>query len=234
MPLQNYVQDIIEERRKAPLAKGVLLALSKFYRTGVSLRNHAYDQLWLKTFKSPLPVISVGNIVAGGTGKTPLIRLLLQELTPECGVALLTRGYRSQIEKSGEVVNLAASPSTPEMCGDEPFWLSSLFPKTAVWVGKNRVLSAQKAFEEGAECLLLDDGMQYRRLHRDIDIVVMDAQDLFGKNHYLPRGYLRDSRKRLFGADLIVVNHADGNFDAVCRKDRSLFERPGGRGRDGP
>ncbi len=218
MPLQTYVQDIIEKRRKAPLAKGVLLALSKFYRTGVSLRNFAYDRVWIKTFKSPLPVISVGNIVAGGTGKTPLIRLLLDALPSESNIALLSRGYRSRIEKSGEVINLAKTPSSPEVCGDEPYWLSTLFPKTSIWVGKNRVLSAQKAFEEGAKCLLLDDGMQYRTLHRDLDIVVMDAQDLFGKNHYLPRGYLRDSRRRLRFADLIVVNHANGNLEKVKQK----------------
>ena len=118
--------------RKAPLAKGVLLALSKFYRTGVSLRNFAYDRVWLQTFKSPLPVISVGNIVAGGTGKTPLIRLLLDSLPPECNIALLSRGYRSRIEKSGEVVDLAKTPSSPEVCGDEPYWLSTLFPKTLI------------------------------------------------------------------------------------------------------
>ena len=215
MPLQTYVQDIIEMRRNAPLARGGLFALSTLFKAGVALRNVGYDRAWFKVFKSPLPVISVGNIVAGGTGKTPLIRLLLQELVSECRVALLSRGYRSQIEKSGALVNLAATPSSPEECGDEPFWLSSLFPQVSIWVGKNRVLSAQKAFEEGAECLLLDDGMQHRRLHRDLDIVVMDGQDLFGKNHFLPRGYLRDSKRRLSSAGLIVVNHAGEGFEEM-------------------
>ncbi len=226
MPLQTYVQDIIEMRREAPLAKGVLYALSTLFKAGVALRNRGYDRAWFKTFKSPLPVISVGNIVAGGTGKTPLIRLLLQELVSECRVALLSRGYRSQIEKSGAVVNLAATASSPEVCGDEPFWLSSLFPKVPIWVGKNRILSAQKAFEEGAECLLLDDGMQHRRLHRDLDIVVMDGQDLFGKNHFLPRGYLRDSKRRLASAALIVVNHAGEGFEGACAQIAAYSKAP--------
>lgn len=208
MTLESYILDVMEGKRKG---RSVLHLLSTLYRSGVALRNLAYDLRVLAAKKVGVPVVSVGNIVAGGTGKTPFVKMLAEALSQTIKVAILSRGYLSEVEKSGETLCIHAE--TPvKMCGDEPFWLARELPQVSVWVGKNRCESALRALEKGASVLLLDDGMQYRDLHRDVEIVVMDGEDLFGKGYFLPRGLLRDTPKRLKRADLIVIN------DAKCHK----------------
>lgn len=204
MPMLLDVLKIIEGEKKAPIRKALLQALSQCYRAGIAVRNFAYDKELFAAAKAPVPVISIGNIVAGGTGKTPFVRLLAQELLKIGKVAILSRGYRSAIEKSGKVARLDAG-SSPEVFGDEPVFLARKLVEAMVFSGKKRVQSVKEAMAQGAEIVLLDDGMQHRKLARDIEIVMMDGQDLFGKGFYLPRGFLRDSPKRLREADFIVV-----------------------------
>lgn len=203
---------IIEGEKKAPLVQALLQGMSQCYRAGVAVRNFVYDKELLAAVKVPLPVISIGNIVAGGTGKTPFVRLLAQELMKLGSVAIVLRGYRSAIEKSGKSAQLEAS-SSPEVFGDEAVFLARKLAKTLVYVGKKRVQSVKQAASQGAEIILLDDGMQHRQLARDLEIVVMDGEDLFGKGFYLPRGFLRDSPRRLSEADFIVVNVAKQETD---------------------
>lgn len=204
MNLEAFVLDIMDGKRPG---RSFLQGLSLLYRSGVRLRNFAYDQSVLKAIKASAVVVSIGNIVAGGTGKTPLVRRLAAELSSDSKVAILSRGYRSEVEKTGEIVQIEFEEKV-ERCGDEPFWLASKLPEASVWVGKNRCLSAELAVGAGAKILILDDGMQYRKLVRDVEIVVMDGEDLFGKGYFLPRGLLRDSPMRLKKTDLIVVNGA--------------------------
>lgn len=204
MDLKNYVRDIIEGRRRG---RSVLRALSYFYRVGVALHNAIYDRGWVRPLKVSIPVISVGNIVVGGTGKTPLVRLLAKQLLEKKKVAVLSRGYKSQAETSLEP--LLVTQETPvEKCGDEPFWLFQKLPLLDIWIAKDRRLSAKKAIEKGAEVIILDDGLQSRELERNKEIIVMHGNDLFGRGFFLPRGFLRDTPRRLKTADLIVVNHA--------------------------
>jgi len=199
--LKSYVLDIMEGRRSG---KSLLRALSYLYRAGVALRNGAYDLGLFKAHDAGLPVISVGNIIAGGTGKTPFVKFLAQELSKHLKVAIVSRGYRSKIENTGRVLQV-----TPEMdaalCGDEPYWLARVLPQVQMWVGKNRVLSARCAKEKGANLILMDDGMQHRKLRRDIEIALIDGEDPWGKGFFLPRGLLRDSPERLKNADCIIV-----------------------------
>jgi tetraacyldisaccharide 4'-kinase len=173
---------------------------------GIKLRNKAYDCGLFKVEGASLPVISIGNIAAGGTGKTPLTFLLAKELSKKNKIAILSRGYRSQLEhaKISREVTLEMDAS---LAGDEPLWFKRNLPDVAVYIGKNRLSSASLAAGQKREILLLDDGMQYRRLKKDVEIVLLDANDLFGKNSFLPRGYLRDDPKRLKAADLIVLTH---------------------------
>lgn len=206
MALESYIIDMIEGRRRG---KKILSAAGCLYGWGMNLRNFGYDKKWLKSFSVPIPVVSIGNIVSGGTGKTPLVRKLAEELLIKHKVAILTRGYRSKIERSRRIVNICKGCGPlvlQEECGDEPYWLAKHLPKAHIWVGSDRAKAAHQAHLQGAEIILLDDGMQHRRLERDIEIVVMDAQDLFGKGCYLPGGYLRDNPERLRAADLIVIN----------------------------
>ena len=211
MYLEMLVTDVIEGRREAKWLKGLLLALSGLFEAGVKLRHFAFDQKWLKEKKVSVPVVSVGNIIAGGTGKTALIKKLGKDLSPKGKVSILSRGYRSEVEKSGGSLHLMErSRVTPEVCGDEAYLLFKALPGVHFFIGKNRALGAERAVYHDAELILLDDGMQYRSLHRDLEIVMLHGDDLYGKGHFLPRGYLRDSPKRLAHADAIFVHHIKG------------------------
>lgn len=205
---QSYIVDLIEGRRKGNLVKGALLAMSGLFEMGVKLRNFAFDHHWLKEKRVGIPVISIGNIIAGGTGKTAFIQRLARDLEKKGKISILSRGYRSEIEKVGGSLHLIEqSRITPDVCGDEAYLLFKSLPQAAVFVGKDRVLNAQRAVYHEADVILLDDGMQYRSLHRDLEIVMLHGNDMYGKGFFLPRGYLRDSPKRLKSADVVVVNH---------------------------
>ena len=187
---------------------GLLWGLSRLYGAGVSLRHALYDRGWFKQERVEAPVISVGNIACGGAGKTPLVKMLSEKLSKTKRVAIVTRGYRSEAEKQQGGLRICYDDlPLPEVCGDEPYLLAKALPGVPLFVGRDRVLSAKKAIMEGAEVLLLDDGMQHRRIHRDLELVVLDGHDLFGQGHLLPRGRLRDPLYRLKEADAFFVNH---------------------------
>jgi tetraacyldisaccharide 4'-kinase len=212
MPLMQYFLDVIAERRPSPaFVRGGLTALSYLFRAGVELRHLAYEKRWLPAVKLQAPVISVGNIVVGGTGKTPVVQKLVRELQGLCKTAILSRGFRSRVERSGKVVKVAGGGQAmydPRICGDEPFCLGQE-TLADVWVGRDRVECGRRAIQEGAECLILDDGMQHRRLARDVELIVVDGKDPFSQGRFLPRGRLRDVPSRLIAADLIIANHLD-------------------------
>lgn len=160
--------------------------LSMGYALAVWVRNFLYDRKWLAITRVPATVISVGNIVAGGSGKTPLV-LLLAKMFPQKNIAILSRGYGGM--------------------ADEAQIFARRLPHAKVYVGKNRVLLAKQAVKEGAEIVLLDDGFQYRRLHRDFDLVLLAEG-----RHFLPWGFLRDHPKRLKKADLLIGPSAEVEF----------------------
>lgn len=210
MSFELFVLSVIEGRRKAPLLRLLFAFFGILYGCIICVRNFLYDRLWLKVYRVPVRVVSIGNIVCGGTGKTPFLCMLTMLLKKKMPTAILTRGYRSPIEKSGQSVQISDEDNIfypSQECGDEPYLLAS---KTgcSVFVGKNRVKSALMAIDKGYKILLLDDGMQHRRLHRDSQVVVLDGNDPWGRGAYVPRGLLRDSPRRLCSADLIVVGNA--------------------------
>lgn len=199
--LETRIIDIIEGKRKAPITKALLTVMGQCYRFGSFMRHTLYDWV-IPTTKLPIPVISVGNIVAGGSGKTPFVAYLAKALAQK-KVAIATRGYRRKNRKTVVV----KEKTTAAEAGDEPLMLARQLTEATVIVDRAREFSGFLAKEMyGAEILILDDGMQYRPLEKDLEIVVMHADDLFGKDHFLPRGYLRDSPKRLKTAHLIIVN----------------------------
>jgi tetraacyldisaccharide 4'-kinase len=212
MLLKQFVLDVINERRKGKL---FLHLLSHLYRSGVLLRNFAYDHRILKSKDAGIPVISVGNIVAGGSGKTPFVKFIANELLKNFHVAILSRGYQST--SKNENFQVTAKSKVSE-CGDEPFWLAQQLPKAQIWVGKDRFVSAQKAKKQGAQLIILDDGMQHRQLKRDFEIVVVDGTDPWGRGFFLPRGLLRDAPSRLKTADLIVVTEPRQGIEEELNK----------------
>ncbi|MBF8263009.1 MAG: Tetraacyldisaccharide 4'-kinase [Parachlamydiales bacterium] len=169
-----------------------LRLISLGWLSAARIRNWLYDRGFLPARRLPSLVISVGNIVAGGSGKTPLVHLLAQSLQPLGPIAILSRGYQSK------------RSSLP--LGDELTMLSRRLPLILPYAGKDRVASGEKAIQGGARILLLDDGFQYRRLRRDFDFVIVDAANPFGYGAFLPCGLLRDSPSRLRQADAVFVN----------------------------
>jgi tetraacyldisaccharide 4'-kinase len=230
MILKKLILDVITGRRSSPVIGSFLYALSFLWRMGVHLRHWAYDTRLLKSERAQVPTFSIGNIVAGGTGKTPLVHLLAHALGEAGAVAILSRGFQSQLEKEGRSVQISkgAGPLYPAaVCGDEPFFLARE-TRAAVWVGADRRMSARLAHADGANCLILDDGMQHRRLSRDMEIVVVDGNAPFGNGRLLPAGLLRDLPERLRGADLIVANHITGlaHYEEIKKKLSVYTEAP--------
>lgn len=138
-----------------------------------SLRHKCYDVGIFRTYKVAVPVISVGNIAVGGTGKTPLVILLGKTFSTH-RVAILSRGYGG---------------------GDETKVIQRHLPQAMLYEDADRVRAAKKAIAEGAQLLILDDGFQHRRLHRDFDLVIVRPQDFRGR--CLPAGQLRENPRRL-------------------------------------
>ncbi len=224
MYLETYVTDIIEGKRKAFWAKGILYILSCMMKLGVKVRHFAFDCALVKEKKVGVPVVSIGNIVAGGTGKTALVEKLGKELAAKGKLAILSRGYRGKLEhKTAELHLLDSSFITPKWCGDEPYLLLKALPEAALFVGKNRVANAERAAYQSTDLILLDDGMQYRQLHRDLEIVMLNAANLYGKGFFLPRGYLRDFPERLERADYLFA-HGLVDVDHYHRVKKKLIQ----------
>lgn len=212
--MECYFKAIISGKRRGLcpwLIKSFLLPLSWIYRLFSAIRNWFYDKGWMRCYVPPIPlVISVGNIVAGGTGKTPATLMLAAEFYEKFSLAILSRGYRSKAENLDAPVVLCEGigPIFPaSYCGDEPYMYAMRYPKSHVIVGSNRKKAARMAFKAGAQVILLDDALQHRRLARDFDVIVVDLNDPFGQNHFLPRGYLREEVHALKRAHCVLLNH---------------------------
>lgn len=211
MSVESYILRL--QKEKAPgvggtLILGMLSALETLYRRGVISRRQK-EMAGAETVS--IPVISVGNMTAGGTGKTPCI-IRLTGMLKQSGhrPAVLTRGYRGKLEKNGGIVSDWDQVLLPaEEAGDEPYMMAVKMPHVPVLVGKDRNASAEKAIAMGADVLLLDDGFQYWRLNRDLDIVLIDCTNPFGAGHLLPRGLLREPLDCMKRADVFVLTKSD-------------------------
>lgn len=190
-----------------------LRGLSLGYAGLTRSRAAWYERGTLRRYRPPCAVISVGNLSAGGTGKTPLV-LWLARLLGRAGYwpAVLTRGYRGGAERTGGVVSDGRSIlMDATQAGDEPWLLARSLPGVPVLVGRNRIASAHRAVAEfGADVLLLDDGFQHLRLERDLDLVLMDAANPLGNGRVLPAGLLREPPSALRRADAVILTRADG------------------------
>jgi tetraacyldisaccharide 4'-kinase len=195
-----------------PPSGGLAAALSplgRLYLRAALLRNRLYDRGTFASHAAGAPVVSVGNLVAGGTGKTPLTAWLAARFL-ERGrrVALVSRGYGGRRSEEVTVVwQDGKLLSDAEAAGDEPVLLGRLVPGAAVVVGADRVRAARHAVGTlGADLLLLDDGFQHRRLARDCDVLLLAAADPFGGGRGLPAGLLRESpAEALARAHLLVL-----------------------------
>jgi tetraacyldisaccharide 4'-kinase len=206
--IHRAVQDVWN--KKEPGYSPLELALrgaSYLYGASVKMRNYLYDRKILPQKTLPCKVISVGNIVVGGTGKTPMV-IYLANLLREKGFrpAVLSRGYMG---KSKAPVNIVSDGRRlfmkPEDCGDEPVLISQATKGIPVLTGPKRFLTGQIALEKfGVNVLILDDGFQHRQLTRDVDIVLLKREEPWGNGRLLPAGQLRESSLSLKRPDMIV------------------------------
>ncbi|MBI5346820.1 MAG: tetraacyldisaccharide 4'-kinase [Chlamydiae bacterium] len=221
-----YIQNGIEQDRLPFFLKGLLYFLSFFWAVSSQIKNFLYDR---KVFKSKkiekICVISVGNIVVGGSGKTPFTILLTKKLLNQNRV-IISRGYQSKSEQKSLVATDFTKTSAEEI-GDEPFLLLKQL-KVPLIVGKDRLASLEIAKSLKAKVAILDDGMQYRRVYKDFEIVILNALDLFGKNNFLPRGFLREGPKNLKRASLIVINNVrnEEHFTELKKEVDRFFKGP--------
>ena len=195
-------------------AKVALAPLGALYGAAVRARSGGYQKGFLKSHKVSVPVISVGNITVGGTGKTPLVQWLAERLFDggrrSC---IISRGYRRENAKQQTVVSDGDQIlSDVAQSGDEAMMLALvLLGKSAVVCNADRVSAAQWVIESlASDVVLLDDGFQHRRLARDLDIVTIDATNAFGNGRLLPAGTLREPITSLRRADCIVLTRTSG------------------------
>lgn len=159
-----------------------------------------------------VPVISVGNLSLGGTGKTPAVQWLARSLEADLvggKIGIVARGYRGSardvaVVSDGQHVLLDAA-----VAGDEPVLHAKALPAAVVTIGRDRVAAARRAIESGARLLILDDAFSYWSIARDFDLVLLDARRPFDNGHLLPRGRLREETAQLKRADAIVLTRAD-------------------------
>ncbi len=189
------------------LMLALLIPLSLPYSLVQRLRAGLYRTGLLKTRRLPRPVISVGNITVGGTGKTPVTALIARLLLERrAKVAVLSRGYGGRMEGQVAVVSDGRKILlTAEECGDEPYLLASTVPGLMVVMGSDRYKAGILAMERlSPDIFLLDDGFQHLRLHRDLDILLLDCATPFGNGWTLPAGMLREPVNAAQRADLVI------------------------------
>lgn len=239
--IETFAIDVILERRygkRAEILRWILKGLSHVYRGIVQLRLALYRGRIYREHALGAPVVSVGNITVGGTGKTPVVELLARELTAGGRkVAILSRGYKSVPKplavRLWEKITRRKNVFTPRIvsdgqallldsrtAGDEPFMLANNLRGVVVLVDRDRVKSGLYALENfGADVLLLDDGFQYVRLEHRIEIALIDRQAPFGNGHLLPRGTLREPPANLRRATHILLTKCTGadNSELIAR-----------------
>jgi tetraacyldisaccharide 4'-kinase len=239
--LEHYLVRIIQQPdadkdQPAPIRVllSVLYAFSCLFRLVVAVRYWFYDFGLLRRFPLGCQVISIGNVTAGGTGKTPVTEKFARELTAAGRkVAILSRGYRRKeapwwkrmftqviepplVVSDGRHVLLDSAVG-----GDEPYMLASNLPGVCVLVDRNRVKAGRWAVKRfGCDTLILDDGFQYQRLKHSLEVVLVDKTNPFGNGHMLPRGVLREPARHIERADVIFLTKSDGDSAEVIEEIR--------------
>lgn len=213
--------------------QGILFDLLKFcsyfYGFGSRLKNFLYDKKIIKPKKVDAFVISVGNMTTGGVGKTPVVSEIAKYLISQGRkVAIVSRGYGGHL--SNRSINMISDGAMIYFdavdAGDEPYWLAENTPGCYVFTCRNRYMASKHAVEKfGVEIIILDDGFQHRKLHRDLDIVLMDSVKGFGNECLLPAGPLREGPEALERIDKFVVVSKNTNHEVAQKVARIMQKR---------
>lgn len=192
------------------LLRKILFPFAILYGFITSIRNFLYDKGILKSYAFDVPIIAVGNLSVGGTGKTPQIEYLIRLLSPKYKVATLSRGYKRQ--SKGFV--LADSNSNAEILGDEPFQFYTKFDNIQVAVDTDRKNGIEQLLSqsEKPDVILLDDAFQHRKINAGFYILLTSYGDLYSDDYMLPTGNLRESRRGAKRANMIIVTKCPANL----------------------
>ena len=194
----------------------LLFPFAVLYGCITSVRNFLFDRGMLKSVTFDVPVIAVGNLSTGGTGKTPQIEYLIRLLSPNYKVAVLSRGYK----RKSKGFFLADEHSTVALLGDEPFQMHLKFPNVQVAVDANRVNGIQQLLQQKSkpDVILLDDAFQHRKVKAGFYIVLTAYDDLFCDDWILPTGNLRESRSGAKRADMIIVTKCPKDISDLAQE----------------
>lgn len=227
--LKTKITQIHYQRNPQGLLFDFLKFCSYFYKIGSRLKNFCYDKKLIKPKKVDAFVISVGNMTTGGVGKTPVVSEIAKYLIAQGKkVAIVSRGYGGHL--SNRTINMISDGKTIYFnaldSGDEPYWLAENTSGCYVFTCKNRYLASKYAVEKfGIEVIILDDGFQHRKLHRDLDIVLMDSVKGFGNECLLPAGPLREGSEALDRIDKFVVVSKSTNHKVAQKVASIMHER---------
>ena len=216
--LQNRIESVMAGPHKTPAFSlaTVLYWLSRVYGAFQNLRSTCYRKHLIHSRKLPCPVISIGNMVVGGTGKTPMTVFMAGRLR-QLGyrVLVISRGYKGTARNAVTMVSDGQSVCVdPETAGDEPYLLACRLKGIPVMVGSNRFAVGQLAMERfQPEVIILDDGFQHLQLARDLDLILLDYRKPFGNRHLLPRGTLREPQSALKRCSAIVLTRCPAAAD---------------------
>ena len=201
-----------------PLLKTVrilLLPFSLLYALIVCIRNWCFDKNIFASSSFNLPMICIGNLAVGGTGKSPMVEFLIQKLKNLFPIAILSRGYKRKTKGYA----LATDAATALEIGDEPMQFHTKFPDVTIAVGEERVVAIPQLLHDRPETkvIILDDAFQHRYVRAGLNILLTDYNNLFTRDWFLPTGDLRDQKKSYKRAQVIIVTK--------CEQDLSLKER---------
>jgi len=210
------------------LLRKLLFPFAIVYGLITLLRNYLYDKGILKSYTFDIPVIAVGNLSVGGTGKTPQIEYIIRLLSPNYKVATLSRGYK----RKSEAFVLADENSNAEILGDEPYQYYTKFPNIQVAVDADRKNGIEQLLSQSAapEIILLDDAFQHRKVKAGFYILLTSYDDLFCDDFMLPTGNLRESSNGAKRANLIIVTKCPPSItlseqEEISKKLRRTFLR---------
>ncbi|MSP85040.1 MAG: tetraacyldisaccharide 4'-kinase [Flavobacteriaceae bacterium] len=199
------------------LLRKILFPFAIIYGIITSFRNFLYDTGVLKSYSFNLPIISVGNLSVGGTGKTPQIEYLIRLLNEKYKIATLSRGYK---RKSNDFI-LADANVNASIIGDEPFQFYSKFPNIQVAVDANRKNGIEQLLSQFSkpELILLDDAFQHRKVKAGLDILLTSYNELYSDDFQLPTGNLRETRNGAKRANIIVVTKCPSDLSNKSRNE---------------
>jgi tetraacyldisaccharide 4'-kinase len=194
----------------------LLLPLSLIYALAITLRNWLYDKHILRSHSFNLPIICIGNLSVGGTGKSPMVEFLIKKLKDRFQIAVLSRGYKRKTKG----YSIANSGSTALEIGDEPMQFHSKFPGVTIAVGEERVFAIPQLLHDHPDtrAIILDDAFQHRSVKAGLNILLTDFNDLFTRDWFLPTGDLRDEKRSYKRSELIVVTKCSMKLSEMERQ----------------